>query len=153
VNVERISRKRSLQAAAAGGSALLVPSWVRAAGLPPNANPRDDSVVVLWNEALVQGVRESKLGPPMVSRALAIAHTCGYDAWSAYDRAAVGTRLGGTLREPPAARTLANKNGRSASRCTTRQAISFPTAGRVSTICSSSSGTTHRTRRVPQGSD
>jgi Domain of unknown function (DUF6851)/VCPO second helical-bundle domain len=107
--VERISRRRFLQAAGAGGTALFVPSWVRAARLPPNANPRDDSVVVLWNQALLEGVRESKLGPPMVSRALAIAHTCAYDAWSAYDREAVGTRLGRTLRQSSAARTLANK--------------------------------------------
>ncbi|MGW0879740.1 vanadium-dependent haloperoxidase [Streptomyces sp. NPDC002671] len=46
----------------------------------------------------------------MVSRALAIVHTCMYDAWAAYDRTAVSTRLGGTLRRPPGQRTLANKN-------------------------------------------
>src|SRR5260370_20912955 len=28
-------------------------------------------VVLLWNEAALQGVRDSKLGPPMVARALA----------------------------------------------------------------------------------
>jgi hypothetical protein len=74
-----------------------------------------DSVVLLWNEAFLQGVRESKLGPPMVARALAIAHTCIYDAWAAYDHKAVGTRLGGTLRQAPPERTLANR----------KQAISF----------------------------
>ena len=68
-----------------------------------------------WNEALLQGVRDSKLGPPMVARALAIAHTCIYDAWAAYDHKAVGTRLGGSLRRPPAERTLPNN----------KQAISF----------------------------
>ena len=62
-----------------------------------------------WNQAALQGVRDSKLGPPMVSRALAIVHTCAYDAWAAYDRDAVGTRLGGALRRPPAERTRANK--------------------------------------------
>jgi hypothetical protein len=71
--------------------------------------------VLEWNEAFLQGVRDSKLGPPMVARALAIAHTCIYDAWAAYDRTAVGTRLGGLLRRPAAERTLANK----------REAISF----------------------------
>ncbi len=45
----------------------------------------------------------------MVARALAVAHTCVYDAWAAYDRDAVGTRLGGSLRRPPGERTLANK--------------------------------------------
>jgi hypothetical protein len=69
-----------------------------------------DSVVVQWNGAVLQGVRESRLGPPMVARALAIVHTCAYDAWAAYDRVAVGTRLGGSLRRPPNERTLANKN-------------------------------------------
>jgi hypothetical protein len=51
----------------------------------------------------------------MVARALAIAHTCIYDAWAAYDNKAVGTRLGGSLRRPAKERTLANTN----------QAISF----------------------------
>jgi hypothetical protein len=37
-------------------------------------------------------------------------YTCIYDAWAAYDPVAVGTRLGGTLRRPPADRTLLNKN-------------------------------------------
>jgi hypothetical protein len=80
-------------------------------------NSRDDSVVVLWNQALLQGVRESKIGPPMVARALAVAHTCAYDAWAAYDRVAVATQVGGALRQPSAERTLANK----------QKAISFAT--------------------------
>ena len=54
-------------------------------------------------------LRDSRLGPPMVARALAIVHTCMYDAWAAYDRAAVGTRLGGGLRRPHGQRTLPNK--------------------------------------------
>ncbi len=44
----------------------------------------------------------------MVARALAIAHTCIYDAWAAYDGKAVGTRLGGSLRRPARERTAAN---------------------------------------------
>jgi hypothetical protein len=67
-----------------------------------------DSVVVRWNDALLEGVRSSRLGPPMIARALAIAHTCMYDAWAAYDHKAVGTQLGGLLRRPPRERTLAN---------------------------------------------
>src|SRR6266571_817646 len=106
-----MSRRRFLAAAGTGGAVLLVPPpWARAAVLPPAANPREDSIVVLWNRALLQGVRESKLGPPMIARALAAAHTAAYDAWAAYDRAAVGTGLGGALRQRPAARTLANKS-------------------------------------------
>jgi hypothetical protein len=83
--------------------------------LSPPAQPRRDSVVVRWNEAALQGVRDSKLGPPMVSRALAILHTCVYDAWAAYDQKAAGTRLGGMLRRPPREHTLSN----------VEQAISF----------------------------
>jgi hypothetical protein len=70
----------------------------------------DPNVVVQWNRAVLQGVRDSTLGPPMVARALAIVHTCVYDAWAAYDRRAVGTQLGGSLRRPKNERTLANKD-------------------------------------------
>jgi hypothetical protein len=72
------------------------------------ADTAGDSAVLLWNEAALQGVRDSKLGPPMVARALAIVHTCIFDAWAAYDHQAVGTRLGGALRRPPREHTLAN---------------------------------------------
>ena len=45
----------------------------------------------------------------MVARALAITHTCMYDAWAAYDDRAVGTQLAGALRRPASERTEANK--------------------------------------------
>src|SRR5437870_8208346 len=78
-------------------------------GLPLGVLASGDNVVLRWNAAALQGVRDSRLGPPMVARALAIVHTCMYDAWAAYDRAAVGTRLGGGLRRPHGQRTLPNK--------------------------------------------
>jgi hypothetical protein len=112
-----LTRRRLLQVAGAAGASLLVPDRARAATLPPPAKPRDSSIVLRWNEALLQGVRESKLGPPMVARALAVAHACAYDAWAAYDRDALATQVGGALRRPPAERTLANK----------QKAISFAT--------------------------
>ena len=68
------------------------------------------NVVVQWNDAALQGVRDSKLGPPMVARALFIVHNCIYDAWAAYSRTAVGTVFGASLRRPKSERTLANKN-------------------------------------------
>src|SRR5262245_51753668 len=52
------------------------------------------TVVSDWNAAALAEVRLSKSlrnGPPIVARALAIAHTCMYDAWAAYDDIAVGT--------------------------------------------------------------
>src|SRR2546425_711053 len=70
------------------------------------------TIVTDWNNAALQEVRLSKSlrnGPPMVARALAIVHTCMYDAWAAYDDVAVGTVLGGSLRQPTTKRTDDNK--------------------------------------------
>jgi hypothetical protein len=105
----RISR-RDFLAAAAAGTTLLLPGRPARAAASLIRPRREDSVVIQWNEAFLQGVRESKLGPPMVARALAVAHTCVYDAWAACDRVAVGTRLGGALRRSPAERTFAGKH-------------------------------------------
>ena len=102
----RVSRRGFLRAAGAGGAALLAPRFVSAGRAHAAAAP---NVVVQWNRALLQSVRESKLGPPMVARALAVAHTCAYDAWAAYDRSAVATRLGDTLRRPARERRYENK--------------------------------------------
>jgi len=67
-----------------------------------------------WNAAALQEVRKSKAlrnGPPMVARALAIVHTCIYDAWAAYDDDAVATTvLGRSLRQAPSDRIDANKH-------------------------------------------
>jgi hypothetical protein len=56
------------------------------------------TTVIQWNNATLQGIRDAKLGAPVVARALAIVHTCMYDAWAAYDEHAVGTQLRGALR-------------------------------------------------------
>jgi hypothetical protein len=100
--------RREFLAAAAGG-ALLLPQAPEAAAALLRRVAHSDSVVIEWNDALLAAVRVSKLGPPMVARALAVAHTCMYDAWAAHDRVALGTRLGGALRVRPPQRTLANK--------------------------------------------
>jgi hypothetical protein len=102
-----MTRRRLLQTAGAGGLALIVPKVGPARA--ERAVKSDENVVLRWNRALLQGVRDSKLGPPMVSRALAVAHTCMYDAWAAYDRVAIGTRLGGGLRRPARERRFENK--------------------------------------------
>jgi hypothetical protein len=73
----------------------------------PMTNP--PSVVIQWNNAALQMIRNGHLGPPIVARVLAVVHTCMYDAWTAYNDAAIGTRLGGTLRRPASERTQANK--------------------------------------------
>jgi hypothetical protein len=112
-----MTRREFLAGLGAGGTLLLLPGppeTASAARLIGTAQPRD-SVVIQWNDAFLQGVRDSNLGPPAVARALAIGHTCIYDAWAAYDQKAVGTRLGGSVRRPPRERTLASM----------REAISF----------------------------
>lgn len=77
-------------------------------GMLPQAQA-EDTIVVTWNKATLQAIRDTRPGPPMVARMLAITHTCIYDAWAAYDRVAVGTRLGGTLRQPVDERSADNK--------------------------------------------
>jgi PAP2 superfamily len=68
-----------------------------------------DNAVLQWNDVAIQAIRDTAPPPPVVARALAITHTAIYDAWAAYDRRAVGTRLGGSLRRPAAEQTPANK--------------------------------------------
>lgn len=75
----------------------------------------EKTVVVRWDEAALEAIRETHPGPSMVARALAILHTCMFDAWAAYDPVAVGTQLGATLRRPDGERTTERK----------RQAVSF----------------------------
>src|SRR5690349_13870157 len=67
------------------------------------------TIIVEWNQQLLEAVRHAAIGPPMVARALAVAHTCMYDAWAAYDERAVGILSGDRLRRPAAERTMANK--------------------------------------------
>ena len=108
---QSLSRRQFLVAAGAGAASLALPKLASSArGVHAGGN-----LVLRWNEAFLEGVRSSRLGPPMVARALAIAHTCIYDAWAAYDNKAVATRLGSSLRRPARERTAAN----------TAQAISF----------------------------
>jgi hypothetical protein len=87
--------------------AVRTPVAASAAGRVPS---RSDNVVLLWNEAALQAVRDTRPAPTVTARALAVVHASIYDAWAAYDGRAVGTRLSGALRRPPLERTLANKN-------------------------------------------
>jgi hypothetical protein len=75
----------------------------------PAATATGDNAVIRWDQAVLTAVRTSALGPPVVARAIAIVHTCIYDAWAAYDGAANGTAFGGRLRRPVGERTLPNK--------------------------------------------
>lgn len=81
--------------------------------LVPTRTVGPQTIVGVWNCAALVEVRASKAlrnGPPIVARALAIVHTCIYDAWAAYDEIAVGTTdVTGARRQPGAQRTEANK--------------------------------------------
>jgi PAP2 superfamily len=85
----------------------------------PTETVAPQTIVGVWNCAALEEIRAStalRNGPPIVARALAIVHTCMYDAWAAYDRDAVGTTdRAGTRRRPRSEHTEANK----------AQAISF----------------------------
>ena len=67
-------------------------------------------VVPVWNAAALEEVRRSRLSPPVVSRALAIAHTCMYDAWTAYDARAIPAVANGIARRPASESTFYNKD-------------------------------------------
>jgi hypothetical protein len=87
--------------------ACLVILWV--AGASAKAPSTNSNVLIRWDSSTLQGIRDAKLGAPVVARALAVVHTCMYDAWAAYDERAVGTQLSGALRRPASERTLDNK--------------------------------------------
>lgn len=80
-----------------------------AIGLLCGGQAMAQSTIAHWNESALREVRLSKLGPPIVARALAVAHTCMYDAWAAFDSKAIGLETGSQLRMPVAERTLANQ--------------------------------------------
>ena len=67
------------------------------------------SRVVEWNNVALQAVRDTKMGPPMVARALAVVHMAAFDAWAAYDPRAKPTLNTAPLKRPAAEHTLANK--------------------------------------------
>jgi hypothetical protein len=58
---------------------------------PDSARAAGDTIIVQWNDALLQAVRETIPGPTVVARAIAVVNTSMFDAWSAYDAAAVPT--------------------------------------------------------------
>lgn len=63
----------------------------------------------ITEEAAARDVERNGARPTVLSRTMAIWATAMYDAWSAYDDKAIGSRLGGTLRRPPKERTRNNK--------------------------------------------
>ena len=64
---------------------------------PPG--PGTPNAVIQWNNAALQAIRDVSPGPTIGSRALAIMHTCMFDAWATYDTNAVPTRPNGIPRQ------------------------------------------------------
>ena len=60
-------------------------------------------------EATAREVALHAARPTIIARTLEIWATAMYDAWAAYDKKAVGSRLGAKLRRPPAEHTLEHK--------------------------------------------
>ena len=68
----------------------------RPSGHADRRDPYRESVALRWNTALLTAVRAVRFAPMLTARALAIVHTCTYDAWAAYDARAEGTVFGDT---------------------------------------------------------
>jgi hypothetical protein len=75
------------RAATAGLAALLTLATLVAVRTPVAASgseripARSDNVVLLWNEAALQAVRDTRPAPTVTARALAVVHASIYDAW------------------------------------------------------------------------
>jgi hypothetical protein len=70
---------------------------------------KPDNDVLQWNTAMSQAIGKTGFSPVFTARGFAILHTCMHDAWAASDDVAVGTRLGGQLRQPASARSRNNR--------------------------------------------
>lgn len=88
-------------------SIVFLSQLILSAGLA--ATQPGDSAVLVWDEAILQGIRDTKPGPTIAARALAVAHTAMFDAWAAYDTLAVPTRPHRGWRRPSAEATAPNK--------------------------------------------
>lgn len=79
----------------------------------PNEGQHKPTLAYKWLSTMLEtAAREvDRIGarPTILSRQMAIPVTAMYDAWACYDDKAVGTMLGGKLRQPPEERTQKNK--------------------------------------------
>jgi hypothetical protein len=102
----RPSRRSFLTSLASAGLLLCVaPGCLQKA---PTAAPARASVVLRWNDALLDAIPATKMPGPISNRALAIVHTAVYDAWTPYTEGAKPT-ASAPLRRPESERTLRNK--------------------------------------------
>jgi hypothetical protein len=78
-------------------------------GHDTGAGGGEPTLVVRWNEVLLECIRIQRLGPPMTARAIAMTYTAGFDAWACYDAVAVPTRAFPGFRRPVAERDAAHR--------------------------------------------
>lgn len=60
----------------------LAPCLVGSQDLSAAAPTAPSTIVVQWNSMLLQAVGLERFGPVMTARALAVLHTCIFDAWA-----------------------------------------------------------------------
>jgi PAP2 superfamily len=65
---------------------LLASAAIADAATPPDRVEFRDDVVLLWNEAALQAIKEDHTPPPVAARNLALLHAAIYDAVNAIDR-------------------------------------------------------------------
>jgi hypothetical protein len=58
-----------------------------------------NNAAIQWDSVVLQAIRNVGMGPTPASRAIAITHTCMYDAWATYDAVGVPTRPNGIPRQ------------------------------------------------------
>jgi hypothetical protein len=93
----------------AGASLVAAAAILCCASASAHESGQRDDLIVQWNAQFLQAVRDTHPAPTVAARALAVAHTCIYDAWAAYDDRAAGTMYGDRLRRPSRERTERNK--------------------------------------------
>ncbi len=67
------------------------------------------NLVVLWNEVMLAAVRNGPPRPTVIARSLYMVHEAMYDAWTAYDAAAVPTVLDPAVKRPLTEHTNTHK--------------------------------------------
>ena len=93
--------------AACGGGSPTTPA--APVPTPPPGPAPAARIVIGWNQLTLEAIRTTRAAPPMAARNLAVVHSAMFDAWAAYDKVALGTRPGATLRRPLAEQTPANQ--------------------------------------------
>jgi hypothetical protein len=82
---------------------LLAPPSL-ASAQAPRPNPDQPlvsaSLVVTWNNALLEAIRRTNFRPMWSARALAVVHTAMFDAWAAYHPTAIGVQWATDFRRP-----------------------------------------------------